>query len=165
MAIPAFGTLGAFGVYFDSGNSAYVFGSDRHGPWFQDWYGPWKGRRHGQRKGCWEPRGVLHGWTAEIRWAFKRSSLHPTVGVSTGVVASWRPRPVGVLRTHFVYLLLSVHLSPNAAFVFRHCLRENLPLCFAAPFFGNCLFVLTVGVHPQLKNCILLGGSSHLVNG
>ena len=123
-----------------------------------------KGGAMGKGKGAGNPEAKPHGEKrlrfVELFW----SSLHATVGVSTvgGQLAVSGGCPK---RTHFVYLLFSVHLSPNAAFVFRHCLRENVPLCFAAPFFGICLFVLTVGVHPQLKNCILLGGSSHLVSG
>ena len=56
-----------------------------------------KGGAMGKGKGAGNPEAKPHGWkTAEIRWAFKRSSLHATVGVSTVVVASWLPRPVGV---------------------------------------------------------------------
>ena len=40
---------------------------DRHGPW-KDWYGPWKGRRHGERKRRWEPRGETSTANERLRF-------------------------------------------------------------------------------------------------
>ena len=140
---------------------------DRHGPW-KDWYGPWKGRRHGQRKRRWEPRGETSTANERLRFVelLKGVLFDATVGVSTGVAASWRTRPVGVRNvltlSTFCFQFICLRMPPLSFGIVSVKISLFVLLLH---FFGICLFVLTVGVHPQLKNCILLGGSSHLVNG
>ena len=97
--------------------------------WAVERAAPWA-----KEKALGTPRRDKHGErTAEIRWAFKRSSLHATVGVSTGVVASWLcpPWKVGVLRV----LTLST-------FCFQFICLRMPPLSFGIVSVKSSLFVL-----------------------
>ena len=157
-----------FGVYFENAVSdakpflrppwaveRLVWAVERAAPWAKE-------------KALGTPRRDKHGErTAEIRWAFKRSSfwcncwcVHRSRGqLAVSALKGGCPSYSLCLPFGFSSFVSECRLCLSALSPWK------FPSLFCCSIFWNLSFVLTVGVHPQLKNCILLGGSSHPVNG